>query len=77
MDECVDKTRGLTEIMNQLLQSVGHISTAINESTQGITDAAGSTSGLVHQISVIHEEMETSSKVVDELNKQSAAFTSL
>lgn len=74
MDECVEKTRSLTEIINELVKAVKQISTAITESTQGITDAAENTSELVHQVSIIHEEMETSSGVVYELNKQSAAF---
>ncbi|CAM4293906.1 methyl-accepting chemotaxis protein [Paenibacillus tarimensis] len=77
MDECVHNTQNLTGIMNELAEAVKQISSAINESTQGITDAAHSTSELVNQISVIHEEMESSSNVVYELTKQSAAFTNL
>ena len=74
MNECVGKTQNLTEIMHELVKAVKHISTAINESTHGITDAAESTSELVNQISVIHGEMKTSSDVVYELNEQTAAF---
>ena len=67
----------IKEVVNSISESMSGISTAVEESAEGISSAAANTNNLVEDISSISTEMESNSKIADELKGQASTFAIL
>ena len=67
----------IKEVVNSISESMSGISTAVEESAEGISNAAANTNNLVEDISSISTEMESNSKIADELKGQASTFAIL
>lgn len=72
---------GMTENIQQLIEtitdSIGGISTAVDESTKGVTAVATNTNDLVQEISKISEAMADNKDIAESLNAQADHFEKL
>ncbi|WP_310602188.1 methyl-accepting chemotaxis protein [Anaerosporobacter sp.] len=77
MDTCLNKMDDLTNHINTVARQISQIAVAVEESSQGITMSAESTTKLVGEINHVYENVESSVHVVQNLKQQSDAFTNL
>lgn len=77
MDVCLKKMDTLTRHISTLVDQMGAISKSVGECSQGISMSAESTSKLVGEINRVHENVESSVQVVQNLKQQSDAFSNL
>ena len=77
MDDCLGKIDGLNSMITNMVKQMGNIAEAVDECNQGISLSAGSTASLVEQINQVYGNVESSARIVRNLNQQSDAFTKL
>ncbi len=77
MDHCLSKMKLLTDHITKLVEQMNQISTAVEESTHGISVTAQSTTRLVVEINQVQKNVESSVQVVQKLKRQADAFTNL
>lgn len=77
MGKCLQRMDNLTLHISALVEQMAGIATSVEECSQGISASAESTSKLVEEIIYVHENVESSVQVVENLKRHSDAFTSL
>ena len=81
MKEMIDafnsRTDRLLHSMNEIADSIGSITKALDEGASGITGVAGSTKSLVDDMSDITRRMDINREIVEELKKQMEVFADL
>lgn len=77
MDNCIKEMAELQRHMELLVEQMEKIEMSVGECSQGISVSAGSTSNLVDQMKQVHENVESSTRVVENLKQNSDAFTKL
>lgn len=74
MEDFAAKTLHLTQIMSDVEHAIHDISTAIEESANGVSNAAASTNMLVENIETVNHEMETNQSISDRLKNEADRF---
>lgn len=77
MDKCLKRMDNLTAHISALVEQMAGIAKSVEECSQGISASAESTSKLVEEINHVHENVESSVQVVQNLKQHSDAFTNL
>ena len=77
MDEFSKSVAGLKKTMDEIVENINNVSTAVEQGAEGVTSAAENTSDLVGEISSITTEMQESNKIVVELNDNTNKFTNV
>ncbi|MCR5144329.1 MAG: methyl-accepting chemotaxis protein [Lachnospiraceae bacterium] len=77
MDEFSKSVAGLKKTMDEIVENINNVSTAVEQGAEGVTSAAENTSDLVGEISSITTEMQESNKIVGELNDNTNKFTNV
>ncbi len=77
MDEFNDKTSHLRNAMSEIVESIGMITGAIDNSATGIAGVANSTRSLVSDMADITNRMATNQEIVKELRQETGAFDNL
>lgn len=77
MGKCLQRMDNLTLHISALVEQMAGIATSVEECSQGISASAESTSKLAEEIIYVHENVESSVQVVENLKRHSDAFTSL
>ena len=72
-----DMAAELTTLVQSITDSIDGISTAVEESANGVSTAAMNTGGLVKDINQIADEMESNSEVAGKLKEESSIFVNL
>ena len=63
--------------MMDITEAIEGISQAVEESADGVTEAAVSIDTLVRSIAAVDEKMDENSRVAGNLNEEAANFTSI
>lgn len=74
MNACAQKAENVRNLISDLTHSVAGISSAIEESTNGVNSSSESTNKLVEEITNVNKQMISCEEVVKELKKQTEAF---
>lgn len=81
VNEVVDRFNDMAAELNRLIQYITEaivgISSAVEESANGVSTAAMNTGELVKEINYISNEMESNSEVAGELKEEAAVFSNL
>lgn len=77
MEHCLKRMDELKEHMERLVGQMENISKAVEDCNQGISQSAESTTNLVSEINQVHNNVEASVQIVQNLKQQSDAFTNL
>lgn len=77
MNEFNQRTERLRSSMNEIASSIESITKALDEGATGITGVAGSTRGMVRNMTDIANRMDTNKEIVEELKKQTELFANL
>lgn len=77
MDNFLSRMNELNQMIGDMTGQMGRIAEAVGECNQGVSLSAQSTSSLVEQINQVYTNVESSVRIVTELNQQSDAFTTL
>ncbi len=77
MDEFHEQTERLKHSMSDIADSIGTITTAIDEGAHGITGVAGNTKDLVLDMEDITKRMGVNQNVVEKLKKETIVFDNL
>lgn len=77
IDAFNSRTDRLLHSMNEIADSIGSITKALDEGASGITGVAGSTKSLVDDMSDITRRMDINREIVEELKKQMEVFADL
>lgn len=77
MNRCLKRMDNLTAHISALVEQMAGIAKSVEECSQGISTSAQSTSKLVEEINHVHENVESSVQVVQNLKQHSDAFTNL
>lgn len=70
-------TENIQSLIENITDSIGGISTAVDESTKGVTTVATNTNDLVQEISKVTEAMEDNREIAESLNTQADHFVKL
>ncbi|MFV0466496.1 MAG: methyl-accepting chemotaxis protein [Lachnospiraceae bacterium] len=74
MTDFSDKAMRLEQIMQNIEQAIMDISTAIEESAGGVTNAAENTNALVNNIETVKTEMERNAEMSERMNTEASQF---
>lgn len=77
MDGFEERTLELRKIMQETVESVRHISSAIEESANNVGTVANSTNILVQNIDTVNSEMETNQNISNRLKNEADRFRSV
>ena len=77
IDAFNSRTDRLRNSMNEIADSIGSITKALDEGASGITGVAGSTKSLVDDMADITGRMDVNREIVEELKKQMEVFADL
>ena len=77
MDAFYERTEHLRSSMEEIANSIGSISKAMDEGAAGITGAADSTKNLEQDMANITGKMDVNKEIVEELKKQMEVFVDL
>ena len=77
MTEYSKETQAILETMTEMTEAIEGISHAVEESANGVTDAAANVDSLVQSISTVNGQMEENSEVAKNLKEESAAFVNV
>ena len=77
MDEFNSKAIYLRNSITEIVASISSITKAIDESAAGITGVSNNSQNLVTDMKDITLRMKTNQDIVEELNKETAAFANL
>lgn len=77
MDEFNEKTMRLQDSMTEIADSIGSITSAMDDSAAGISRVAGSTQHLVSDMADITERMDVNQEVAGELSRETVSFANL
>ena len=77
MDAFYERTERLRGTMEEIANSIGRISKAMDEGAVGITGAADSTRKMEKNMTDITEKMDVNQEIVAELKKQMEMFVDL
>ena len=77
IDAFNSRTDRLQHSMNEIADSIGSITKALDEGASGITGVAGSTKSLVDDMADITRRMDINREIVEELKKQMEVFADL
>ena len=72
-----ESTHGILKTMMDITEAIEGISQAVEESADGVTEAAVSIDTLVRSIAAVDEKMDENSRVAGNLNEEAANFTSI
>lgn len=72
-----ESTHGILKTMTDITEAIEGISQAVEESADGVTEAAVSIDTLVRSIAAVDEKMDENSRVAGNLNEEAANFTSI
>lgn len=72
-----DMTINIRELMGSIADSIKGITSAVDESANGISSAALNTNDMSKDISIIAQEMEGNEKIAGDLDAQAKRFTNL
>lgn len=74
MTQFAQRTMELTNILNDLIDSIGNVSTVIEQSAQGVGSAAEGTANLSGEIGKIGNQMDSSAQVAERMREQCNRF---
>lgn len=74
MSDFAGKTGDLTSIIGELVGAITSISTVIEQSAQGVTNAASGTASLSGELQKIGSQMDSSTQVADKMKEQCNRF---
>ncbi len=77
MGDYAQETKNVMEHMGQIKDAVDGISRAVEESAQGVTDAAISVDSLVHSLATVNDQMKDNNEVANNLKNESSNFTNV
>lgn len=77
MAEYVAETQNILNTMTEMTEAIEGISKAVEESANGVTDAATNIDSLVQSMSTVNGQMEENSAVAKNLKEESAAFANV
>lgn len=77
MAEYAGEAQDILATMMEMTEAIGGISRAVEESANGVTDAATNIDSLVQSMSTVNGQMEENSTVAKNLKEESAAFASV
>ena len=77
LSEFSDLTGKLESIVGEITDSIKTITTSVQESTQAISLSANNSTEIVGEIQGIGDAMERSTKVTEDLNKNTEKFAAL
>ena len=77
MTEYAKETEEILANMTEMAEAIEGINHAIEESANGVTDAAANVDSLVQSISTVNGQMEENSEVAKNLKEESAAFVNV
>lgn len=77
MDEFNDKVTHFRNSITEIVSSIASITKAIDESVVGISGVADSAQDMVRNMEDITARMDTNKEIVEELNKETEAFSNL
>lgn len=77
MAEYASEAQDILATMTEMTEAIEGISRAVEESANGVTDAATNIDSLVHSMSTVNGQMEENSTVAKNLKEESAAFASV
>ena len=77
MADFTEKTDGFKESFDEIAESIGSITNAIDEGVKGVSSAAESTQTLVSDMDNITKRMDENQRIVSELDDETAIFTKI
>ena len=77
MDDYAAQTQGILTNMKQMTESIEGINRAVEESANGVTDAAVNIDSLVQSIATVTEQMDENKSVAEALKAESDSFVNL
>ena len=77
MDNCLSRMDDLSQMIGEMAGQMNQIADAVGECNQGVSHSADSTQSLVEQINQVYKNVESSIRIVENLNQQSDAFVNL
>ena len=77
MADFTEKTDGFKETFDEIAESIGSITNAIDEGVKGVSSAAESTQTLVSDMDNITKRMDENQRIVSELDDETAIFTKI
>ncbi|MDE7325752.1 MAG: methyl-accepting chemotaxis protein [Lachnospiraceae bacterium] len=77
MDNCLARMDDLSSMIADMAGQMNQIADAVGECNQGVSHSADSTQSLVEQINQVYKNVESSIRIVENLNQQSDAFVNL
>ena len=77
MDECSNRAGEIQATMAKITDAIEGINRAVEESANGVTDAAVSIDSLVQSISTVSGQMEENSAVAKNLKEESSSFVNV
>lgn len=77
MTDFTYKTDGFKVSFDEIAESISSITTAIDEGVKGVSSAAESTQNLVYDMDNITKRMDENQRIAEELDEETAIFTSM
>lgn len=77
MDNCLKEMDDVNEHIGRLVEQMNQIANSVGECSTGVNASAGNTSNLVDEIRDVQQNVESSTRVVQNLKQNSDAFTKL
>lgn len=77
MTTFAESVEQLRAIMNEIVENVGDVSTAVEQGAEGVTNAAENTSDLVGEMDTIVHEIDESNQIIADLSKQTNRFVNV
>jgi methyl-accepting chemotaxis protein len=77
VEQFEEKSKALNELVSNIVEAMQGISSAVEESTNAITNSATNVNDLVDQLGKVSEQMDKNKSIAEELSNETNKFTSI